>query len=291
MQIVKIEGKSVFVSDTKNVVKFNAIKVMSIAINHAEEDEALDLIYKHSGQREKEQMEETNVYPPLGVFEEVNRENIPHNAVILPSKFVYAIKNVGTAEEEYKARYAAGGHRDKMKEFMSHYATNLKHRSVRVISSTSANEKLKVWSDDAKQAYIQCDQEGRYIVLILQPEMNLPKHVLLKLLKMLYGLSESGDSWNRKLKAAFTQVLKIIAMTGNQALYVHYQKEQDVTKECDVLIGTYVDELLCSVTEEFKRRASRLRDVIQLNPSKETPFVFSGVRFQQEASSIITLDQ
>lgn len=41
-----------------------------------------------------------------GVFEEVSRLEILHNAVILPSKFVYAIKNVSTDEEEYKARYA-----------------------------------------------------------------------------------------------------------------------------------------------------------------------------------------
>lgn len=76
--------------------------------------------------------------------------------------------------------------------------------------STAANKKLKVWSDDAKQAYIQCDQEGRYIVLIPPKEIKLPNNVLLRLLKMLYGLSESGDAWNRKLKAAILQVLKMI---------------------------------------------------------------------------------
>lgn len=51
VHIVKIEGKSVFVSDTKKVVKFNAIQLMPLAINHVAEDESLDLIYKHSDQR------------------------------------------------------------------------------------------------------------------------------------------------------------------------------------------------------------------------------------------------
>lgn len=113
---------------------------------------------------------------------------------------------------------------------MIHVATNLKHSSVRLISSTSANKKLKVWSDDAKQVYIQCEQEVRYTVLILPPQMNFSKHALLKLLKILYGLSKSGDAWNRKLKSAITQVLIMIGMTGDQALYVHYRSEPDGTK-------------------------------------------------------------
>lgn len=38
---------------------------------------------------------------------------------------------------------------------------------------------------------------------------------------MLYGLNESEDAWNRKLKAAIIKVLKMIQMTGDQAMYIH----------------------------------------------------------------------
>lgn len=72
-----------------------------------------------------------------GVFEEVHRRDVPNHAVIIPSKFFHAIKNVGTKDEEYKARYSADGHLDKMKDFMIHDATNLRHGSMRLITSTN----------------------------------------------------------------------------------------------------------------------------------------------------------
>lgn len=69
---------------------------------------------------------------------------------------------------------------DRMKDYMIHDATNLKHGSVRMTVSTTAIKKMKFWSDDAKQAFIQCEQEGRYIALIPPEEVELPKNLLLK---------------------------------------------------------------------------------------------------------------
>lgn len=72
------------------------------------------------------------------VFEEVHEKDVPHDAVILPSKMVYAIKNIGTNEEAYKARIVAGDHMDRMKRLMIHNSVNVRHGSIRITTSTAA---------------------------------------------------------------------------------------------------------------------------------------------------------
>lgn len=44
-----------------------------------------------------------------GVFEEVDEKYIPPEAVVLPSRMVFDIKNEGTEGEKYRARITAGG--------------------------------------------------------------------------------------------------------------------------------------------------------------------------------------
>lgn len=100
-----------------------------------------------------------------GVFECVKKSYIPRNAIILPSNMVYTIKAVGTAEEKYKARLTAGGHRDHMKDMMIHNSTNVRPISIRTLISTASIKRLKFWSKDADQAFIQSDGITRDIFI------------------------------------------------------------------------------------------------------------------------------
>lgn len=131
----------------------------------------------------------------------------------------------GTLEELYKARMTAGVPRDRFKILMMHDSPNLKHNSVRTISSVASNKSLNMWSKDADQAFSQSDEMTRYIVLIPYPEFNLPPGTLLRIKRFLYVLSESGDAWHRKLNKAIQKSLGMNTLTGDQALY--YQKPLD----------------------------------------------------------------
>lgn len=67
--------------------------------------------------------------------------------------------------------------------------------------------------------------------------------------------------------------------------------EPDGTIECDGIIGTYVDDLICCGTDEFRKRENRLRDLIKLKITKEPPLLFAGIYVQQGKDSHVTLDQ
>lgn len=146
-------------------------------------------------------------------------------------------------------------------------------------------------SEDTKQAYIQCEQEGHHIALIQPEEVERSKDVQFRLLRIRYVFSESGDSCNRKPKSAITRILRMVQMTGDQSMYIHYRREPDGQEECGEIIGNYVDDLLCCGTDEFKFRSNRLRDVINLKDSKKPPFVFACILIKHTDDPQVTLDQ
>lgn len=128
-----------------------------------------------------------------GVFEEVRADQLPPDAVISPSRMVYVIRNIGTLEELYKATLTVGEHLDWLKKMMIQYIANIRHGSVRTITSAAATKKWIIWFRDAVQAYIKADAMYRYIALKTAPEFNMPPSVLWRVTKYLYGLYESGD--------------------------------------------------------------------------------------------------
>lgn len=122
----KVEGKSIYVSDTTKVMRFSIAQVMALKINYAAEDEGIEKIFQYCDDHEPQQQVANSIYlnevlegkdPRTKskkvkeavkkglnglyyqcVFEDVHRKDIPSNAVVLPSKFVYERKNVGTED-------------------------------------------------------------------------------------------------------------------------------------------------------------------------------------------------
>lgn len=131
----------------------------------------------------------------------------------------------------------------------------------------------------------------RYIALIPPKEFNLPKHVLLRLLEYLYGLSETGDAWNQKLKEALIRILKMTPLTGDPESYMHISKEPTAQQNAMGPSGRTLTTCCRAGTSDFKELTQRLRDEIKLKKSKEPPFVFARIRVHQGQASEVTLDQ
>jgi hypothetical protein len=129
-------------------------------------------------------------------FEVVMREEIPAGANIIGSRFVMALKNTETVQPMWKARFVAQGHTDAERHTLLHDATSLRQTSIRLIVALAAMFGFKVWSGDVSQAYLQAvGRLARQVYLRPARELRLRPGAVLKLLRPLYGLADSGDAW------------------------------------------------------------------------------------------------
>ena len=55
-----------------------------------------------------------------GAFKIIMKKEMPSDSNSLPGRFALAIKSAADGKVKRKARYAIGGHRGKLKEFMAH---------------------------------------------------------------------------------------------------------------------------------------------------------------------------
>ena len=106
------------------------------------------------------------------------------------------IKNYQTSNEIYKTRFVVQVYRDRLKTSLVHNASTTRHHSPRILTALASTLDLVIYSTDATQAYIQSkDTIDRDVYLIPPSELQLDKGHILKLLRPLYRLADSGDYW------------------------------------------------------------------------------------------------
>ena len=157
-------------------------------------------------------------------FTVVDKRDVPRDANILGSRFVLAVKEPGTPQEKCKARLVVQGHTDYEKDILVHASPNVRQSSVRVLVSVASIQKMRLWSQDVNQAYLQAEEPLQRTIFLRPPkEMKLPPEKLLLLKKPLYGLSDSGDYWRHTYDGHVKTDLGMTPTIGDPALYALHQ--------------------------------------------------------------------
>ena len=204
-------------------------------------------------QKAKEQ--EVEVLNSRGTWEIVKKSDVPTGANVLGGRFVLALKNVGTENEQDKARFVAQGFADKEKDFLIHNVTSVRQSSVRVLLSFAANKGYRMYSHDVRQAYSQ-SAEPLTREIYLQPKRNdvqffgIQEDEVLKLKNPIYGTSDAGDYWDVTIVGHIKVDLEMEPMTGDGSLYAKFE---DPDKAAEGLLGMLVDDGLLTGSENFQR--------------------------------------
>jgi hypothetical protein len=110
----------------------------------------------------------------------------------VPSRFVLATYEKD-GEENLKALFVLGRHRDRDTKKLVHSSAVLKQLSVRLLLATAAIMGFEIISSDVTQAYLQSASGLKRKVFVKPNCIDLKPDELLQIMKPLYGLAESGD--------------------------------------------------------------------------------------------------
>lgn len=146
---------------------------------------------------------------------------------------------------------------------------------------------LDIWissfSTDVAQAYPQRAENLKRDVFINPPkEITLKPAQLIKLLKPLYGLSESSDYWGRTLKRNLEDERGITSGTSDAALFFK--------KIGDNLIGafaTYVDDTLHVGNKDYSELVKNTENKFNCKTQEWNDTQFAGIQLQKQGEGFI----
>jgi hypothetical protein len=211
-----------------------------------------------------------------GTFQLCLRSETDPIASVLSSRFLLSIKRADDGEEIYKARLVVGGHMDKSKNSLIHKSNSTAQTSIRMLLATALIFGFRLWSMDVTQAYLQSAKPLLRDVYLKPDVLQLSQDELIRRLKPLYGLGDSGDYWHTTI-TGFHLSLRFSHSAGDFALYFRRIEYRLIG-----LSSTFVDDLLQAGTEEFRGDVVReLQKSFEIKGPVESPLMFAGVEVKE----------
>lgn len=164
------------------------------------------------------------------------------------------------------------GHKDEEKEDIIHISKTVGHKNINILISIAVIHNLNVWNQDVIQAHIQPNHLARYVYAIPDQIFGLPLQILLKLLNLLYVLTESG---HYRFDKYVEKIVKFQYTLGDLSFYHH-----KIAENLLGILGIYVDNTL-AVEIKFMKLKDKIPDEFESNPRAFAPFLFTGVMINQ----------
>lgn len=213
------------------------------------------------------------------VFTLVKRSNIPKNALVVQSRWVFSVKNVKVdddtsdikSQEEFKARIVAKGFtQEKGVNYVDKYSPVMRYENFRLVLAIAAMAKWELRQLDAKNAFLngKLDYE-----VFLKPPTGTTKQsgYVWKLDRSLYGLKQSPRIW-------FLTIEKVLLDNGFKSSIL----EPCMFWKTNCIMLIYVDDILIAGKDKKTRDAAA--DILKkyfVMKDMGKPRVFLGMTIHQ----------
>lgn len=132
------------------------------------------------------------------IWKTVDIKDIPPDANIIGGRFILTLENFQTPQVTTKVRNISQGYSDFEKSFIVHDISALCPASIRLLLSVAAYRKLRLFSFDMTQAYLQSREPlSRKLYIRPKPDdrwvFSLKENEIFESEKPLYGFCNSGD--------------------------------------------------------------------------------------------------
>ncbi|KAA8490576.1 Copia protein [Porphyridium purpureum] len=248
----------------------------------------LSTIFAITEEQESSAWEEADMNEILGVLQRqtlqpVSFESIPRGANILGARMERVTKANGTS----KSRLVVQGFRDPGAKSVNVDAPVLTKFSFRFLVSVAVLRGSSLFYRDYSQAYLQSEEPlAREVYLRLKPDVqrifakitssSFPAYA--KLIKPLYGLTESGAYWHSTIRHAYEEQGFCAGALDPCVMYLTSRNKTHGA------VGILVDDTIC-VGDEYclaaeRNVASRYENKGVMSP----PFVFNGFEVESVGS-------
>ena len=137
------------------------------------------------------------------MFELVNLNDVPKGGRVFNSRFVDEIKNPGTDKAFEKSRLVVQAYNDPEKDLVLTQSPTIQRASQRLILCITAmlqTDDIRLYLRDISQAYVQSATKLNRDFYIRAPfelatALSVSKGTILKVVRPLYGIPESGNHW------------------------------------------------------------------------------------------------
>ena len=167
---------------------------------------------------------EINALKGKGTYDLIDETNVPKDAEILPSRFVFATKRSGLK----KARLVAGGHKQTKSLFDdSNGSPTVDIVSLKMFLANAVQLDLKLSSIDFDGAYLNATLDKAIYMRVPHGFTDIEKTVgtkIMKLKKSLYGLKEAGRLWFQMLRQSLKDI-GFVSGTFDPCIFTHKSKK------------------------------------------------------------------
>lgn len=167
---------------------------------------------------------------------------------------------------------------------MVHSSQTLQPQSIWILLTIENIFGFHIWTPDVQQAYLQPTIPLLRDIFIKNAasEFELRSERCLKLLRPLYGLSESGDLWYETIAKHCKDDLKLQTMRSDTAL--RYLKNG---KTLHGFCGAYVDDLLSAGDDVFRKQMDLTKEKFEMAEDDNIPCEFSGFALDYNKDSLL----
>ncbi|KMQ85397.1 retrovirus-related pol polyprotein from transposon tnt 1-94 [Lasius niger] len=170
---------------------------------------------------------------------------LPEGKKVLDTKWVFKTKRNASGEvERYKARLVARGCKQTHGiDYIETYSPVIRYTSIRFLCALAVKYDLRMHQMDVVTAYLHGDLDEE---IYARPPKELldpgQQEKVWKLNKAIYGLKQSGRSWNRKLDRTLKE-LQLNPSKADPCIYFRRQKGK-------ILLGVYVDDIILLANDD-----------------------------------------
>lgn len=159
-------------------------------------------------------MKEIQVLMDRRAFQIVLKQDISDGVNIREGWFVLCMKDVETNKELYKTRFVVQRHTDTENNMLVYALGNARQHSL-ITNCYCCDILIRLLSEDISQEYLQsASQLSHEDYSRCKQCFKLRFYELLKLLKPVYGCSDSGDYWHATMAVYIKNNLTMTQLSG-----------------------------------------------------------------------------